>query len=210
MSLAPVFFRASRRRRRSRLAISETRFRPRARYTRVASVASPSSISAYMVLRSPVLGGCTLAIVPFVGVLNKLYGDWLGKNARRVQTALADGTSIAHESLGSIRAVIALGCEDREAAKYRAQMERLYDLNIKQLIATGVYFMAVSTFLINTCVQASLLLLGSMFVEQGKLTPEVLLAFMLYQVSASVINAQRISQATLVYLDESLPRKMLT
>ena len=38
--------------------------------------------------------------------------------------------------------------------------------------------MVVSTFLINTCVQSALLLIGSVFVEEGKLTPEVLLAFM--------------------------------
>ena len=54
-------------------------------------------------------------------------------------------------------------------------------LNIRQLIAQGIYFMVVSTFLINTVVQAGLLLLGSIFVENGTLTPEVLLAFMLYQ-----------------------------
>ena len=139
------------------------------------------SITVYMVLQSPVLGACTLAIVPVVGILNKLYGDWLSKNAKNVQSSLADGTSCAYESLSCIKTVITLGCEDHECEKYKAQIEKLYDLNIQQLIATGVYFMVVSTFLINTCVQASLLLLGSIFVEQGKITPEVLLAFMLYQ-----------------------------
>mmetsp|Transcript_12446 Transcript_12446/g.23015 ORF Transcript_12446/g.23015 Transcript_12446/m.23015 type:complete len:804 (+) Transcript_12446:230-2641(+) len=138
-------------------------------------------ISVYMVLRSPILGLCTLAIVPFVGILNKFYGDWLSKNALRVQSALADATSCAHESLACIKTVITLACEDHECEKYNTHIEKLYDLNIQQLIATGVYFMTVSTFLINTCVQASLLLLGSIFVEQGKLTPEVLLAFILYQ-----------------------------
>lgn len=48
--------------------------------------------------------------------------------------------------------------------------------------------MVVSTFLINTCVQAALLLVGSMFVEEGTLTPEVLLAFMLYQGQLQVRN----------------------
>jgi ATP-binding cassette subfamily B protein len=53
---------------------------------------------------------------------------------------------------------------------------------LRQLdLITSHFVDAVSTFLINTCVQASLLLLGSIFVQQGKLTPEVLLAFMLYQ-----------------------------
>mmetsp|Transcript_53521 Transcript_53521/g.113666 ORF Transcript_53521/g.113666 Transcript_53521/m.113666 type:complete len:452 (-) Transcript_53521:134-1489(-) len=139
------------------------------------------SISVYMIVRSPMLGLCTLAIVPFVGVLNKLYGDWLSKNAQKVQSALAGATSCAHESLTCVKTVITLACEDHECEKYKAQIERLYDLNIRQLIATGVYFMSVSTFLINTVVQASLLLLGSIFVEEGNLSPEVLLAFMLYQ-----------------------------
>ncbi|KAL9183834.1 hypothetical protein ACHAXT_004690 [Thalassiosira profunda] len=140
-----------------------------------------SGISIYMVLRSPVLGLCTLAIVPFVGVINKFYGDWLGKNAQGVQSALAAATTVAHESLASIKTVITLGSEEKECEKYKTHIEKLYDLNIRQLIATGIYFMAVSTFLINTVVQATLLLLGSIFVEQGKLTPEILLAFMLYQ-----------------------------
>ena len=41
--------------------------------------------------------------------------------------------------------------------------------------------MAVSTFLINTVVQATLLLIGTSLIQHGKLTGEILLAFMLYQ-----------------------------
>lgn len=147
----------------------------------VEAVVRITGIGVYMVIRSPVLGACTLAIVPIVGLINKFYGDWLGRNALKVQNALADATSCAHESLSCIKTVIMLASEENECEKYKHRVEKLYDLNIQQLIATGIYFMAVSTFLINTCVQASLLLLGSMFVQQGKLTADVLLAFMLYQ-----------------------------
>ncbi|KAL7550877.1 hypothetical protein ACHAWF_014078, partial [Thalassiosira exigua] len=104
-----------------------------------------------------------------------------GKDYGAVQTALAASTSSAHESIACIKTVIKLASEDHECKKYNTEIEKLYDLRIRQQIATGVYFMAVIAFLINTCVQASLLLLGSIFVEQGKLTPEILLAFMLYQ-----------------------------
>ena len=41
--------------------------------------------------------------------------------------------------------------------------------------------MVVSTFLINTCVQAALLLIGTKLVQDGRLTSDILLAFMLYQ-----------------------------
>ena len=46
---------------------------------------------------------------------------------------------------------------------------------------TGLYYMTVSTFLVNTFVQSMLLLVGAKLLEHGKLTVEILLAFMLYQ-----------------------------
>mmetsp|Transcript_4569 Transcript_4569/g.10145 ORF Transcript_4569/g.10145 Transcript_4569/m.10145 type:complete len:861 (-) Transcript_4569:126-2708(-) len=138
-------------------------------------------ISAYMLIRSPILGGCTLAIVPLVGIANKLYGDFLADNAKGIQSALAESTSVAHETLGSIKTILTLACEKHEISKYRKKIDRFYDLNMKQVIASGVYFMLVSTFIINTCVQSALLMLGSLFVQQGRMTADVLLSFMLYQ-----------------------------
>jgi ABC-type multidrug transport system fused ATPase/permease subunit len=147
----------------------------------VEAVVRITGIAAYMIIRSPYLGLCTIGIVPVVGIINKIYGDWLGKNAKKVQTALASATSRAYESISCIKTVMTSAEEAYECEKYDAMIEKLYSLNISQVIATGIYFMIVSTFLINTVVQAALLLLGSIFVEIGKLTPEVLLAFMLYQ-----------------------------
>ena len=49
-----------------------------------------------------------------------------------------------------------------------------------QLFLTGIYYMCISTFLVNTFVKSILLLVGSHLIQTGKLTPEVLLAFMLY------------------------------
>mmetsp|Transcript_10640 Transcript_10640/g.18126 ORF Transcript_10640/g.18126 Transcript_10640/m.18126 type:complete len:932 (-) Transcript_10640:41-2836(-) len=147
----------------------------------VEAVVRITGIAVYMIIRSPYLGLCTVGIVPVVGIINKVYGDWLGKNAKKVQTALANATTSAYESISCIKTVMTSAEEAYECEKYDAKIEKLYSLNISQVIATGIYFMIVSTFLINTVVQAALLLLGSIFVEIGKLTPEVLLAFMLYQ-----------------------------
>ena len=41
-------------------------------------------------VRCPTLGLCAVSIVPFVGFINTKYGQWLGKNAKSVQSALAD------------------------------------------------------------------------------------------------------------------------
>ena len=147
----------------------------------VEAIVRISGIAAYMIIRSSYLGFCTIAIVPVVGIINKLYGDWLAKNAKKVQTALANATTTAYESISSIKTVMASAEEAYECEKYDAKIEKLYSLNIRQVIATGIYFMIVSTFLINTVVQAALLLLGSIFVELGKLTPEIIISFMLYQ-----------------------------
>jgi ATP-binding cassette subfamily B (MDR/TAP) protein 9 len=134
-----------------------------------------------MLIRCPVLGACALSIVPVVAVVNKKYGDWLRNNAIAVQTALAQANSVAQEAISCVRTVISFAAEKFEYEKYTDKIDVQYRLNVRQLFMTGVYYMAISTFLINTCVQAALLLIGTSLIEHGRLTPEVLLAFMLYQ-----------------------------
>lgn len=57
----------------------------------------------------------------------------------------------------------------------------LFPTNIVLDFSTGSYYMAVSTFLINTVTQGALLWIGTRLVQQNKLSAEVMLAFMLYQ-----------------------------
>jgi ABC-type multidrug transport system fused ATPase/permease subunit len=147
----------------------------------IESIVRITGITAYMLIRSPRLGGCALSIVPVVGIVNKVYGDWLSKNAIAVQDALAEANAVAQEALSNVRTVIAFAAEDLEESHYRQKIQRQYELNVKQLFMQSVYFMAISTFLINTFVQAALLFYGAYLIEHGQLTPEVLLAFMLYQ-----------------------------
>ncbi|GAX18524.1 hypothetical protein FisN_10Hh277 [Fistulifera solaris] len=138
-------------------------------------------IVTYLMIRSPTLGACTLCIIPFVAIINKVYGDWLRQNATKVQEALAGANAVAQEAIANIRTVIAFAAEQKEWDRYSHRIDRQFQLNVRQLFMTGVYYMSISTFLINTVVQASLLWIGSLLISQHKLTPEVLLAFMLYQ-----------------------------
>ena len=46
-----------------------------------------------MFVRSPELALVACAVIPVVAVFNKLYGDWLQKNAQNVQSALAKANS---------------------------------------------------------------------------------------------------------------------
>ena len=77
--------------------------------------------------------------------------------------------------------MIAYAGEDKACRQYADKIEVHYDLNVKQTIAQGIYYMFVSTFLVNTCVQAALLYMGSLLVRDDGMEVEVLLAFMLYQ-----------------------------
>ena len=138
-------------------------------------------IISYMLYRSPPLAACALSIIPFVAVINQSYGRWLARNSSHVQDALASANAVAQEALLNVRTVIASAAEPQEQERYKEKIQHHYELTIRQLYMTGIYYMSISTFLINTVVQASLLYLGSHFIEQGRLTTDILLAFMLYQ-----------------------------
>jgi ATP-binding cassette subfamily B (MDR/TAP) protein 9 len=147
----------------------------------IESIVRIVGIVLYMFLRAPKLAICAVSVVPIVAIMNKRYSTWLSKNARDVQTALANANSIAQEALMNIRCVVAFGSEHVEKRKYKGKVDEHYKLNVKQLYATGFYYMLISTFLINTCVQALLLYVGMDLISNNQIQSEVLLAFMLYQ-----------------------------
>eukprot|EP00934_Nitzschia_sp_Nitz4_P005594 Nitzschia sp. Nitz4//scaffold331_size19140//10591//13853//NITZ4_008734-RA/size19140-processed-gene-0.38-mRNA-1//-1//CDS//3329548182//5584//frame0 len=147
----------------------------------MAGVVRITGITTYMLIRSPPLAACALCIVPVVATVNKLYGNWLNKNAQLVQDALADANSVAQETFACVRTVIAFATESVQYMQYREKIDCQYNLNVKQTYMTGIYYMFISTFLINTVVQGTLLLVGSYMIQRGSLTGQILLAFMLYQ-----------------------------
>ncbi len=147
----------------------------------IESVVRISGVIIYMFFRSPKLALCAVSVVPIVALVNKRYTDWLSKNARDVQTALAAANSVAQEALLCIRTVIAFASEQDEQEKYNCKVDEHYRLNVKQLYATGFYYMFISTFLINTCIQALLLYVGMLLIRSDRMSADVLLAFMFYQ-----------------------------
>lgn len=147
----------------------------------IESVVRITGIVSYMLIRCPILAGCAITVIPIVAVVNKIYGNWLNKNAQEVQNALAAANHVAHETFSCIRTVVAFASERQEYKKYKECIDHQYRLNVRQIYISGVYYMVISTFLINTVVQATLLIIGTALIQHGKLTGEILLAFMLYQ-----------------------------
>jgi ABC-type multidrug transport system fused ATPase/permease subunit len=110
----------------------------------IESVVRITGISAYMLIRCPILGACAVSIIPAVAGINKIYGDWLRQNAIKVQDALADANEVAQEALSNIRTVIAFVAESQECHRYEDRIEHQYQLNIKQLFMTALYYMGKS------------------------------------------------------------------
>ena len=91
-------------------------------------------ISLYMLIRCPKLGGAALSVLPIVALVNKKYGNWLAKNAAKVQSALAEANSVAQESFSCIRTVIAFATEDLEYSKYCSKINSHFRLNMLQVM----------------------------------------------------------------------------
>ena len=123
------------------------------------------------------------AVVPICSAVGKKYGDWLHANARAVQASLAAANACALEALSAVRTVFLHGAERAEQHRYAAAVAEYFTLNVRQTAMQAGYFMVVNTFLINTVLQASLLLYGAHLCLDGRdgMHPKVLIAFMLYQ-----------------------------
>ena len=142
------------------------------------SRASHPTLEAYTEWR---LALVACAVIPVCAAINKCYGDWLHKNAKTVQSALAGANTVATEVLSEVRTVVACGTEEAEVMRYSSCVNTYYNLNVKQTAMQAAYYMVVATFLINTCVQSSILLYGVYLCIHEGMHPEILIAFMLYQ-----------------------------
>jgi ABC-type multidrug transport system fused ATPase/permease subunit len=138
-------------------------------------------IMGYMSYRSWRLSLLALCIVPLTALVNVLYGKWMWKNQARVQNAVASANARAQEVFGAIRTVFSFAREKEECERYSSCLDTWYCLMVKQILIQGFYYGVCNTFMINTCVQGSLLIYGSWLSYHNILKPEILLAFMLYQ-----------------------------
>ena len=99
----------------------------------IESVVRITGIVSYMLFRCPVLGFCAMTIIPAVAFVNKMYGNWLNKNAMQVQDALAAANHVAQETFSCVRTVIAFASEHQECIKYKEKIDHQYRLNIRQV-----------------------------------------------------------------------------
>jgi len=147
----------------------------------IEAVVRIGGVAGYMFVCSWRLALLSCTMIPANALLNRFYGDWLHKNAKRSQDALAESNATAQEAIAGIRTVKAFAKERFELARYAKSVQRYYELGILQCVITSTYYMVVSTFLMNCLVQAALLAYGSFLVWAGVMPVDSVVSFMLYR-----------------------------
>ena len=147
-----------------------------------------AGITGYMFWRCPRLAAAACSVIPVIGLANKIYGNWLHRNAKKVQQALADSNNVAQEVLSAFRTVASFANEPYESRRFSGHVGTYFKLCVRQAVADGVYYMFVSTFLMNTVGQGTILAYGAYLCSQtppggGKpyLTVPQLVAFLAYR-----------------------------
>eukprot|EP00941_MAST-03F_sp_MAST-3F-sp1_P002512 g2512.t1 len=156
----------------------------------IESVVRICGISVYMFFFEPRLALVAVSVIPVCAAVNRIYAGWMSRNADLVQEALAAANATAQEVLSSVTTVFSFAGQDLESERYKSNINRHFKLNVRQAKITAVYYMLCNTFLVNTCVQAGLLLYGAKLCDWGSaesegkpgvMKPSTLVAFMLYQ-----------------------------
>ena len=175
--------------------------------THLASAASStfSAIGAVAMLFSisPSLALLSLAVFPPVFLFASWRGRRMRKAQKKVQESLASANGVAQRTLGNLRTLRALGCEDSMEARYRGAVGAAR----REAISVGdesAVFGAVVHFAANVSLLV-VLAVGGEQVMSGALSPGSLSSFLMYSLylgfassglSSSFAEFQRASGAT--------------
>ena len=122
----------------------------------------------------------TCTIIPLMAGANRLYSKLLRKNAIKVQDSLAKANAVAQEVLSCFSVVFSFANESYEYKRYDKEVQENFRLNVKQAIIDGVYYMFVSTFLMNTVVRVVVFGYGTYLFFNGEIDFEKLSRFVFF------------------------------
>jgi ABC transporter fused permease/ATP-binding protein len=119
-----------------------------------------------------------LALVPIAVVGGLFYGRLVKRLSREVQDALASATEVAEETISGVRTVRAFAREEREVARYSAQVDASYALARKRARVNAI-FGAVAAFSAYGAI-SGVLWYGGILLAEGAMTMGELTSFLLY------------------------------
>ena len=131
-----------------------------------------------MIVISPPLTIISLLLLPLVGWLMWRLGKRLRKASYETQVALGNLTVLLQESFSAIKLVQAFGAEEQALNQFDQRNRRVYQHALRAIRLRTL--LSPSVELIGTLGVIAGVFVGGIFVIQGWLHPESLLAFMIY------------------------------
>lgn len=117
-------------------------------------------------------------ILPIIGGAAFGYGKFIRTLSKKVQDALANATTVAEETFGSIRTVKSFGAEGKEGERYADRVSDSYAIAKRRAFVDGAFEAGVGT-VINCCI-GGILYFGGYLVIKGELSSGTLTSFVLY------------------------------
>jgi len=131
-----------------------------------------------MLVISPTLTAIALFLLPLVGWLMWRLGRRLRRASYDTQVALGQLTALLRESLSAIKLVQAFGAEEQALLQFDQRNRQVYQHALRAIRLRTL--LSPSVELIGTIGVIVGVFIGGVFVIQGWLRPESLLAFMVY------------------------------
>ena len=133
---------------------------------------------ALLIYTSPGLTLLILAVVPAIVLGAVVYGRRIRRLSRKVQDAIAEGQSVAEESIAGIRTVRSFAAEEAERGRYGDAIDRALGLARKRIVASSL-FMAATTFA-GYASAALVFWYGGKLVARGEMSAGDLTSFLVY------------------------------
>ena len=126
----------------------------------------------------PSLALVAAILIPLFYLLLKIFGRRMRPLAAQLQQEQANAIAIAQENLGLLPAIETFTREAQESTRYRAQIDRIFRLSVKQ---RGIYAALEPLAQLIAAVGIVLVLaLASADLSAGKLAPSQLVSFLMY------------------------------
>lgn len=123
-----------------------------------------------------------LVILPPMAVGSLIYGRFVEKITKRVQTNLGTLTKIAEERLGNVKTSQAFVGERQEVHRYNKQIRKIFALRKREGIVTSTFY--TSTLWAGNISFLIMLTVGNSFIQSGAMTTGDLTAFVMYAMFA--------------------------